>query len=123
LSRRVGSRRSRPGLRNSLFVSQEDLDDEAEDERGAQSDREIASAVEPLRRSSHYEYGTEPDEDPDQPKGFRGRARSLSNTLGEFFGVRRKSKSNPEFDAGEDEREEQQPFISRRTTDRSHETL
>ncbi|OIW33870.1 DUF803-domain-containing protein, partial [Coniochaeta ligniaria NRRL 30616] len=105
LSRRVGSRRSRPGLRNSLFVSQEDLDDQAEGERGAQSDREIASAVEPSRRSSHYEDGTEPDEDQDQSKSFRGRARSLSNTLGGLFGVRRKSKSSPEFEAGEDERE------------------
>lgn len=120
LSRRIGSRRSRPGLRNSLFVSQEDLDDEGEDERGAQSERESAQ---PPRRRSHYDDGIGPDEDQDQAKSFRGRARSLSNTLGEFLGVRRKSKSIPDFDTGEDEREEQQqPFISR-TTDRSHETL
>lgn len=123
LSRRIASRRSRPGLRNSLFVSQEDLDDEAEDERGAQSDREISSAVEPLRRG-HYTDTDEAAEDQDQYGGFRGRARSLSNTLGGFFGARRKSKSNPEPDAEEEEEpEEEQPFIARRTTDGSHETL
>ncbi|KAJ9134247.1 DUF803-domain-containing protein [Coniochaeta hoffmannii] len=124
LSRRIGSRRSRRGLRDSLFVSQEDLDDQTEDERGAQSDREVASAVE---RQSHYADGDEGGEEEGQGHtgGFRGRARSLSNTLGEFFGVRRKSKSNVGLDVegGERQDDEQQPFISRRTTDRSLETL
>jgi drug/metabolite transporter (DMT)-like permease len=114
LSRKVGSRRSRPSLRNSLFVSQEDLDDQAEtDERGAQSDREIASG--------HY-TDAEDDEGQYRAGGFRGRARSLSNTLGGFFGVRRKSRSNLEPDAGEQGRE-QEPFLARRDGEGSRDTL
>ncbi|KAB5570323.1 DUF803 domain membrane protein [Coniochaeta sp. 2T2.1] len=120
LSRRINTRRSRPGLRNSLFVSQEDLDHEDGD-LGAQSDREISSAVEPSRREHHTDCD-ETEGHHGQPTSFRGRARSLSNTLGELFGVRRKSRTEPEPGFGEGE-EEEQPFIERRTTDRSHETL
>lgn len=125
LSRRVRSRRSRPSLRNSLYVSQEDLDDEALYDRGAQSDREVNRAVGASRRRSHYSTtGEESDEEDTfgQQQGFRSRARSFSNTLGELLGVRRKSRAAVTEGDGEEEAENQ-PFIASRTTDQSHATL
>jgi hypothetical protein len=124
LARRIGSRRSRPSLRNSLFVPQDELDDETaedRDQRGAESDREIVSAVEHPRRRSYYDDGDEATDGEMQRRGFRGRARSLSNTLGELFGVRRKRRGTLTEGGGADE--EDQPFMPRRATDRSTETL
>lgn len=103
--RSTASRRSRPGLRNSLFVPQEDVIDQETDEDDEEGDlARSRSALEP-RHSTHGSreasrlgesalprdqglrgggVGSIPEEG---GKGFKGRARSLSHTLGEFFGV------------------------------------
>lgn len=79
-TRRVGARRSRPGLRNSLFVPQDELEDEEGEGAG------LSSAVE--RAAPLFEDDVVPDSD-EGKKSVRGRARSLSHTLGELFGVRK----------------------------------
>ncbi|KAH8895157.1 DUF803-domain-containing protein [Thozetella sp. PMI_491] len=79
--RRISSRRSRPSLRNSLFVPQDELSDE---ER-----TEIANALEQVA----VPLAAEGVDGVQGKKSARGRARSLSHTLGELLGVRRKSKS------------------------------
>ncbi|KAK3937627.1 DUF803 domain membrane protein [Diplogelasinospora grovesii] len=130
--RRVGSRRSRPGLRNSLFVPESDLS-EGEDDHNRES--EHASAIERYR--THEPSSSSNAEDPllggdsdgngegsQDKKGFRGRARSLSHTLGELFGVKsvRRKRSNTE-----DESANQNNSVSRIRTlqsgERSTETL
>lgn len=94
-ARRIGSRRSRPGLRNSLFVPQDELDD---------GDEIVsASAVEQRRLGQHS------DEESEVHRGFRTRARSLSNTLGELLGVSRRKVRVTDGDAAEEE----EPFITR----------
>ncbi|KAK0711613.1 magnesium transporter NIPA-domain-containing protein [Lasiosphaeris hirsuta] len=78
--RRVASRRSRPSLRNSLFVPQDEVYNDCEEPED-EGLRETVSAVDrPL---------VEDDIDERKKGGVRGRARSLSHTLGELFGVRR----------------------------------
>lgn len=133
--RQTRSRRSKPSLRNSLFVSHDDLDAAAPDD-GA--DREVSSAVEPHPRRGRYTDADDPahDEDHHHARSFQGRARSLSNTLlGGFFGARRKgSRSAPEAGTGdgdgngdgdgdEEAAAEARPFIARRTTDGGRGTL
>ena len=84
--RSVAARRSRAGLRNSLFMP---LDDGEGDGEGG---GEIPSAVD--RRPDEavlFHDDVLPEED--GKKGVRGRARSLSHTLGELFGVRRGRRS------------------------------
>ncbi|KAJ2905953.1 putative magnesium transporter NIPA7 [Zalerion maritima] len=87
--RRASVRRSRPSLRSSLFVPQDELSDE-EGERAplfSHYDDEPQSAPtagEPL--------GDEGEEESN--RGLRGRARSLSNTLNEFFGSVRLLRRN-----------------------------
>lgn len=106
-SRKMGHRRSRPGLRNSLFVPQDELDDEL--------DSEVVSAVEEQHQQQRYRRsgyssaeGWESEaegqaEQQQRHKGFRGRARSLSNTLGELFGVKRKRRNTAASDEDEDD--------------------
>lgn len=86
--RKLNARRSRPSLRNSLYVPQEDLDDKGDDdvEGGWQS------ALEDNR-----------DDGGAVRHGFRGRARSLSNTLGELLGVGRRKQRTGEYLAEADE--------------------
>ncbi|KAK0646384.1 magnesium transporter NIPA-domain-containing protein [Cercophora newfieldiana] len=85
--RGVAYRRSRPGLRNSLFVPQDETSDGEEDLEA----RGIGSASE--RRPPETALFADdiiPEEAVEEgKKGVRGRARSLSHTLGELFGVRR----------------------------------
>ncbi|KAK0723123.1 magnesium transporter NIPA-domain-containing protein [Lasiosphaeria miniovina] len=85
--RKVRSRRSRPGLRNSLFVPQDEIEDEYYD----YEDLEGTSAVErrASNRSDSYGDGGWTDGEEAAKRGFRGRARSLSHTLGGLFGVKR----------------------------------
>ncbi|KAK3380308.1 magnesium transporter NIPA-domain-containing protein [Lasiosphaeria ovina] len=85
--RKVRSRRSRPGLRNSLFVPQDEIEDEYYD----YEDLEGTSAVErrASNRSDSYGDGGWTDDEDAAKRGFRGRARSLSHTLGGLFGVKR----------------------------------
>lgn len=100
--RSVAARRSRPGLRNSLFVPQDEVTDEETDDDEEEGDLARArSALEP-RQSTQSGPGTSrlgesvfPRDQglrgggstSEERRGFRGRARSLSHTLGEFFGV------------------------------------
>jgi len=93
LLRKIGARRSRPSLRSSLFVPQDELDEEDA----------AAAAAQPLitRHNSGPEAAIESDESngAGSKKGFRGRARSLSNTLtGLFTTKRRRRHSSPGTD-------------------------
>jgi len=88
--RGIATRRSRPGLRNSLFVPQDETSDGEDDLESGPATR-VASAVE--RRAAEAALFTD-DVLPEASgaegkKSVRGRARSLSHTLGELFGVRR----------------------------------
>lgn len=95
--RSIPTRRSRPGLRNSLFVPQDEVTDEDTDEDEESSLMRARSAVEPRPSGSGSrrlgdsalprEQGLRGGQLPADGKGFRGRARSLSHTLGELFGV------------------------------------
>ncbi|KAI1868129.1 uncharacterized protein JN550_006617 [Neoarthrinium moseri] len=84
LPRRKSIRRLRSGIRSSLFVPQSD------DEDGPES--------EALLRPADTEPAPEPADDiVDGNRSLRGRARSLSNTLGDFFGRKRgRRNTNPE---------------------------
>ncbi|KAI0448139.1 magnesium transporter NIPA-domain-containing protein [Xylaria telfairii] len=91
VKRRRSTRRLRPTIRSSLFVPQNEDDD--------------ASASDPLLIRSN-EGGHIPNEyePPSTRQGAsRGRARSLSNTLGQFFSrsKRRRGNSNPEAGGNE----------------------
>ncbi|KAI1769589.1 DUF803-domain-containing protein [Hypoxylon sp. FL1150] len=77
-------RRSKPGLRSSLFVPQDEDMPPLTSEPLLQADRD-----------GEYRYQDDPPQS-DQ-KSARGRARSLSNTLGEFFSrKKRRRTSDPE---------------------------
>lgn len=82
--RRRSIRRSKPSIRSSLFVPQD------EDMPGITSEPLLQAA-----RDAEYRYQDDPPQS-DQ-KSARGRARSLSNTLGEFFSrKKRRRTSDPE---------------------------
>ena len=103
-ARKVSTRRSKPGLRNSLYVPQDEVTDE-EDERvdgGGSSvgERRSLFGGELFSSRSHNDSvvsettgGTESMQGSTRAGGgggrisLRGRARSLSSTLGELFGV------------------------------------
>lgn len=91
VKRRRSTRRLRPTIRSSLFVPQNEDDD--------------ASASDPLLiRSNEGEHIPNEYEPPSTRQGAsRGRARSLSNTLGQFFSrnKRRRGNSNPEAGGNE----------------------
>lgn len=89
-SPRPSSRRrlSRPSLRSSLYVPQDELEED-EEEAG------IMSAIE---RSRTYEES--PVEGPKR-KGFRIRAKSLTSTVSDLFGVNKKRAR--QVDGSEDE--------------------
>lgn len=93
-SPRPASRRrlSRPSLRSSLYVPQDELEQD-EEEAG------IMSAIE---RSRTYEES--PVEGP-KKKGFRTRAKSLTHTVTDLFGVSKKRTSRSDGDEGEGEGE------------------
>ncbi|KAI0526653.1 magnesium transporter NIPA-domain-containing protein [Xylaria bambusicola] len=80
------AKRLRPNIRSSLFFSPDDQDD--------------AGVSEPLLvrddEGAHIPYEYEPPSSGQELS--RGRARSLSNTIGQFFGraKRRRGESNPE---------------------------
>jgi magnesium transporter len=73
-------RRMRPSIRASLFVPQDEEQGEPHEE-------------ESLLRSVSVQEGADPQDEQSRrllnPKNIRGRARSLSNTLGELFGRRK----------------------------------
>ncbi|TPX17014.1 uncharacterized protein E0L32_012324 [Thyridium curvatum] len=83
-ARRASTRRSRPSIRSSLFVSQDELDNEDSLFPPAETD-------ELLRREDPSENGGGGDVETE--RGFRGRARSLSNTLSGLLGVKKRKGS------------------------------
>ncbi|KAI0603334.1 magnesium transporter NIPA-domain-containing protein [Biscogniauxia sp. FL1348] len=92
MGRRRSIKRMRPTIRSSIFVPH---------------DEEIVSpSVEPLvgPHGDDEQALNQNGEQEGEPKTFRGRARSLSNTLGEFFGrkKRRRGLSDPDPEAGQD---------------------
>lgn len=96
---RVRSRRSRPGLRNSLFVPQDEISDDEDDLESG-----IRSAVE--RRPSEavlFPDDIIPEPEAEGKKTVKGRARSLSHTLGELLGVGRGKRSTAASSAEESE--------------------
>lgn len=97
--RRRSIRRSRPSLRSSLFVSHDEDIVEPSTEPLLQSDRD----------GEEYTYQDDPLQD-DQ-KAMKGRTRSLSSTLGDFFArKKRRRTSDPEPGIGH---EDQRPNASR----------
>lgn len=99
MPRRKSIRRLRPTLRSSLFVSQD------EDEFNAQE----SGVLRPTATEPNLFQSTAPTTPADgsvvadpmigaeERQGLRGRARSVSNTLGDFFGRRSKRRNtNPE---------------------------
>lgn len=85
--RRSTARRSRVGLRNSLFMPQDEVEEEAGLLGGP------SSAVE--SRVRLFDDELPPAEDVDRT-WVRGRARSLSHTLGELLGVRLSRRNTAE---------------------------
>lgn len=85
-ARRPPSRRrlSKPGIRSSLFVSQDDLVQDLEDEEIG-----IMSAIERSRTADTSFNGNSPI-DGQKRNGLRNRARSLTHTMGDLFGVGKK---------------------------------
>lgn len=115
--RRPSSRRraSRPSIRSSLYVPQDELDEEYHDEEDGQPG--IMSAIERSRTVDSSIHGDSPAEG-QKPKGIRNRARSLSHTVGGFLGVKRKASDSTLLRPGHDH-----GAPERRETTRSTETL
>lgn len=108
--RRPSSRR-RPSLRSSLYVSQDELSVEP---IGEEEERVIMSAIERSRTADESQIPGQQGK-----KGVRARAKSLTNSVGDLFGVRRKRDNGaPREGAGVDGGES-----SQRTGDASTETL
>ncbi|KAI0909855.1 magnesium transporter NIPA-domain-containing protein [Ustulina deusta] len=89
-TKRRSTRRLRPNIRPSLFVSpDQDYD---------------AGASDPLliRNSERDRIPNEYEPPSTEQEASRGRARSLSNTIGQFFGrKKRRGESNPEIDGSQ----------------------
>lgn len=79
--RRPSSRR-RPSLRSSLYVSQDELSVEP---IGEEEERVIMSAIERSRTADESQIPGQQGK-----RGVRARAKSLTNSVGDLFGVRRK---------------------------------
>ncbi|KAK3401194.1 magnesium transporter NIPA-domain-containing protein [Sordaria brevicollis] len=92
--RRIAGRRSRAGLRNSLFVPQGDLDAEdgyydlenARGRGGGSSAVGSTSTFGPLLDLTRLGSNNNKGEEQGGDQGIRGRARSLSGTLAELLG-------------------------------------
>ncbi|KAH9906143.1 DUF803-domain-containing protein [Xylariomycetidae sp. FL2044] len=89
LGRRKSMRRSRPSVRSSIFVPQneDEMSPIIEPRLGSSSEGDLIQA-----------QGDGPAGD---PKTIRGRARSLSNTLEEFFKRKRRGRGNSDPEGGE----------------------
>jgi magnesium transporter len=84
LARKVAQRRSRPSLRASLFVPQDELDAELGE----------PLLPPPLRPPPQGHVSNDDLGEGPTNRGFRGRARSLSNTLSELLGGKRKRRQS-----------------------------
>lgn len=90
--RRPSSRR-RPSLRSSLYVSQDELSVEP---IGEEEERVIMSAIERSRTADESQIpGAEGQQGQGGGKrGVRARAKSLTNSVGDLFGVRRSKRDD-----------------------------
>lgn len=113
--RRPSSRRrhSRPSIRSSLYVPQDEFDENFQEEEGHTG---IMSAIERSRTVDSSFHGDSPVEG-QKPKGLRNRARSLSHTVGEIFGVKRRTDDSALLRPGDND------GPARRQTNHSTETL
>lgn len=107
--RRPSSRR-RPSLRSSLYVSQDELSVEP---IGEEEERVIMSAIERSRTADESQIPGQQQ----GKKGVRARAKSLTNSVGDLFGVRRKRENSAPHARDEGR------GSSQRTGDASTETL
>ncbi|KAI2626481.1 DUF803-domain-containing protein [Hypoxylon sp. NC1633] len=99
--RRRSIRRARPSIRSSLFVAQSE-------------DDLTSSAAEPLLQAQHddnEESSYQDDPLPNDSKTLRGRARSLSSALGEFFG-QKKRKGTSDLETGVDQETERNDTLA-----------
>lgn len=109
VARRPSSRR-RPSLRSSLYVSQDELSVEP---IGEEEERVIMSAIERSRTADESQISGQQQ----GKKGVRARAKSLTNSVGDLFGVRRKR------DSGAPREGDESGESSQRNGDASTETL
>jgi hypothetical protein len=97
LLKKITSRRSRPSLRNILFAPH----GEPEGERNGQREDLRTRGDQPAEQGEGSDAPSE-----DEPKrGFRGRARSISQTVSDLLGGkkrrRRRRSTNPSEDGGD----------------------
>ncbi|KAI3337427.1 DUF803-domain-containing protein [Xylariaceae sp. AK1471] len=107
VKRKKSTRRLRPTIRSSLFVPQDEDDD-------------MGLSDPLLVTNSEGVHIPNEDEPPlTGQKTSRGRARSLSNTLGQFFGrkKRRRGNSNPEISGSQESQVIDSPGIGRPDND------
>lgn len=118
--RRPSSRRrlSRPSIRSSLYVPQDELDEDHQQHDEEEGHVGTMSAIERSRTVDSSFQGGDSPVDGQKPKGLRNRARSLSHTVGEIFGVKRKPSNNALLRPGDDG-----DGPTRRQTNLSTETL
>ncbi|KAK7918312.1 NIPA 2 [Apiospora marii] len=99
MPRRKSIRRLRPTLRSSLFVSQDEADLDAQESdvlRPTATEPNLLQSTAPTTPAAG-EVVADPVIGAEERHGLRGRARSVSNTLGDFFGRKSKRRNtNPE---------------------------
>lgn len=117
--KRPSSRRrlSRPSIRSSLYVPQDELDEDHLQQEEGSHPAGTMSAIERSRTVDSSFHSDSPVEGHQKPKGLRNRARSLSHTFGEIFGVRSKADESTLLQPGEND------GPTRRQTNHSTETL
>lgn len=124
-AKRPPSRRrlSRPSIRSSLYVSQDELDEDYFQQGEEGHPAATMSAVERSRTvDSAFHSGSPAAADGHlKTTGVRSRTRSFSHTFGEIFGVRRKADDNSPLLIRPGD--EEGPTSTRRQTNYSTETL
>ncbi|KAK8117493.1 uncharacterized protein PG998_005774 [Apiospora kogelbergensis] len=101
MPRRKSIRRLRPTIRSSLFVSQDEDDLEAQYTnallRPTATEPDLLLSTAPTTPSAATVTDPMATEAGDERQGLRGRARSVTSTLGDFFGRKSKRRNtNPE---------------------------
>lgn len=88
-------RHSRPTIRNSLFVPQDELEQDSEEGAG------VMSAIE-RSRTADGDFEGEPSIDGPKKRDFRNRAKSLTHAVGDLFSAVAKKRGD-EMDPGEEQ--------------------
>ncbi|KAK6822616.1 hypothetical protein PG995_011928 [Apiospora arundinis] len=102
MPRRKSIRRLRPTIRSSLFVSQDEDDLEAQDSntllRATATEPNLTLSTAPTTPSAATVTDPMAAAAGDERQGLRGRARSVTSTLGDFFSRKNKRRNtNPEI--------------------------